>query len=145
MSGERLTRTELSWLLTQEAKSAAEKLRKGVGLTQPPPSAPHTAPGSSPPAMVPPPPLSPLVPQNTPSHGIQIPPSTPAPPLVSLGLHANTGFTPSPPPVNVSFANEDTGVENVLNRLDETMSMLASLYGNQARGRRGKIDIAALL
>ena len=42
MSGDRLTRTELSWLLTQEARSAAEKLRRGVGLTIPPPeSTPH--------------------------------------------------------------------------------------------------------
>lgn len=68
--------------------------------------------------------------------------------MVSLGLSV-PGITPPPPSVSgsvsVSFANEDTGVESVLNRLDETMSMLASLYGNQARGRRGKIDIAALL
>src|SRR5262252_6131299 len=29
---ERLTRQELTWLLTQEARSAAEKLRKGVAV-----------------------------------------------------------------------------------------------------------------
>ncbi|HTJ82836.1 MAG TPA: sensor histidine kinase [Polyangiaceae bacterium] len=98
MSGDRLTRTELSWLLTQEAKSAADKLRKGVGLTTPPPA----------PTIV-----------GTP----------PTPPVATI--------LPGP--------SEDTGVEGVLNRLDETMSMLASLYGNQPRGRRGRIDVAALL
>jgi two-component system OmpR family sensor kinase len=96
MSGERLTRTELSWLLTQEARSAAQKLRKGVGLTIPPPE------------------------------------STPAPPPVAPGEP-------------VMFLNEDTGVETMLNRLDETMSMLASLHGQTPRGRKGKIDVAALL
>ncbi|HMJ56766.1 MAG TPA: sensor histidine kinase [Polyangiaceae bacterium] len=45
MHSERLTRQELTWLLTQEARSAAEKLRKGVlagpeirGATVPPPT-----------------------------------------------------------------------------------------------------------
>jgi signal transduction histidine kinase len=99
MSGDRLTRTELSWLLTQEAKAAAEKLRKGVGLATPPP--PSTS-------------------------------GAPAPP-------------PSSPAIILPAAGEDTGVEGVLNRLDETMSMLASLHGSHARARRGKIDIAALL
>lgn len=119
MSGERLTRTELSWLLTQEAKSASEKLRKGVGLTTPPP--PVVAHGER--------------------HG-----SSPPPPLVGAPLVP--GATPAPSvvgPVAVSFAVEDTGVESVLNRLDETMSVLASLYGSQPRGRRGKIDVAGLL
>src|SRR5689334_22342855 len=46
LHSDRLTRQELSWLLTQEARSAAEKLRKGVAilstpevraLTSPPP------------------------------------------------------------------------------------------------------------
>jgi len=38
---ERLTRQELSWLLTQEARGAAERLRKGVQiLTKPPPPPP---------------------------------------------------------------------------------------------------------
>lgn len=86
MSGERLTRTELTWLLTQEARSAADKLRKGVRLTLPPPDP------------------------------------------------AESG------------AEGDTGVESVLNSLDETMSALASLHaGTASRGRRGKIDIAALI
>lgn len=93
MSGDRLTRTELSWLLTQEARSAAQKLRRGVGLTIPPPE------------------------------------STPTPPTTEVILPAI----------------EDTGVESTLNRLDETMTMLASLHGHQARGRKGKIDVAALL
>lgn len=96
MSGERLTRTELSWLLTQEAKSAAQKLRKGVGL------------GSA---------------------------STPAPPPVTVLI----------PAAPESGQAEEAGVETMLNRLDETMSMLASLHGHHARGRRGKIDLAALL
>lgn len=107
MSGDRLTRTELSWLLTQEARAAAEKLRKGVGA------------GAGPGA------------QGT----------TPAPPPAS--------GTPHPPPASPTIllpsAGEDTGVEGVLNRLDETMSMLASLHGHAPRGRRGKIDVAALL
>ncbi len=111
MSGERLTRTELSWLLTQEAKAAAEKLRKGVGFTTPPP--PPTGFGAHPE-----------------KHAAA---GTPG------------GSTPPPPPVNVTFAVEDTGVESVLNRLDETMSVLASLYGNQPKGRRGRIDVAGLL
>ncbi|MFO0611299.1 MAG: sensor histidine kinase [Polyangiaceae bacterium] len=98
MSGERLTRTELSWLLTQEARSAAEKLRRGVGLTIPPPE------------------------------------STPVPPPAGA---------PGEPVVT---SLEDTGVETMLNRLDETMSMLASLHGQSpSRGRRGKIDVAGLV
>lgn len=126
MSGERLTRTELSWLLTQEAKAAAEKLRKGVGLTQPPP------PSTSHPSSSPPPPA--VAPAGF--QGLNTP--TPLPGAVTIPaphIHISGG----------SIVNEDTGVEHVLNRLDETMSMLASLYGNQPRGRRGKIDVAALL
>ncbi|NUP14398.1 MAG: sensor histidine kinase [Polyangiaceae bacterium] len=127
MSGDRLTRTELSWLLTQEAKAAAEKLRKGVGLTVPPPPPP-------------PPPSS--------SGGVASPsahPSSHAPPPTTP---PHPGSTPPPSavgPVAVMFTNEDTGVESVLNRLDETMSVLASLYGGQPKGRRGRIDVAALL
>jgi len=38
------------------------------------------------------------------------------------------------------------GVESTLNRLDEAVSMLASLHGHPVpRGRRGKIDLAALV
>ena len=120
MSGDRLTRTELSWLLTQEAKSAAEKLRRGVGLTTPPPA--PVAPGSIPPRDE----------------------KSSAPP--SVAPHG-TYPTPLPGAVTVPavmFGHEDTGVESTLNRLDETMSVLASLYGGH-RGRRGKIDVAALL
>ena len=125
MSGDRLTRTELSWLLTQEAKSAAEKLRKGVGLTTPPP-----APGPGGMQTVPPP-------QER---------SGSSPPVVIR----DTVLMPTPLPGAVTvpavmFGHEDTGVESVLNRLDETMSVLASLYGGHSRGRRGKIDVAALL
>ena len=44
---ERLTRSELSWLLTQEARGAAERLRKGVQiLTKAPPPLPERSPGS---------------------------------------------------------------------------------------------------
>src|SRR5258707_1220175 len=51
---------------------------------------------------------------------------------------------PAPPPLIIE---EETGaVEGTLNRLDEAVSMLASLHGQPVyRGRRGKIDIAALL
>ena len=85
---ERLTKTELTWLLTQEARSAAQKLRAGVGMTVPPEA------------------------------------------------------TPPPPP-----SDEGTGgVESTLNRLDEAVSMLATIHGHaMPRGRRGRIDLAALL
>lgn len=83
---ERLTRTELSWLFTQEARSAAERLRQGVGLSN--------APEALPPA---------------PEEG-------------------------------------SGGVESTLNRLDDAVKMLATLHGQPvARGRHGKIDIAALV
>lgn len=124
MSGERLTRTELSWLLTQEAKAAAEKLRKGVGLTVPPPGG----------GLIPPPPGSSPGHSSIPAPGSNFPTTPAPPPTATIG------------PVAVTFTNEDTGgVESVLNRLDETMNVLASLYGNQPKGRRGRIDVAALL
>ncbi|HMI83207.1 MAG TPA: sensor histidine kinase [Polyangiaceae bacterium] len=83
MHSERLTRQELTWLLTQEARSAAEKLRKGV-LAGPE------------------------------IRGATVPPSP-------------------------SFEPE-------LDALDDAMKMLATLYsGGAARGRRGRIDLAALL
>src|SRR5262245_6439781 len=48
---------------------------------------------------------------------------------------------PSPPDVDTT-----SGVEGALNRLDEAVSALASLHGHPIpRGRRGKIDMAALL
>ncbi|MFO0550110.1 MAG: sensor histidine kinase [Polyangiaceae bacterium] len=183
MSGERLTRTELSWLLTQEAKSAAEKLRKGVGLITPATPVKDGAPDSKAEAkpgpesrgeprshqIIPPapivreqrdvtPPPSAVAPVSG-SSGSPASPvsqsSTPSPPIVSTST-AREALPPkelvvkesgpsSRDAVHVNFFNEDTGVESVLNRLDETMSMLASLYGNQPRGRRGKIDVAALL
>ncbi len=84
MTGERLTRTELSWLLTQEAKSAAETLRRGVV---------------------------------------------------------------APAGVAIQHAPHDAldGLSGTLDRLDETVSALASLHGQSPRGRRGRIDLAALV
>jgi two-component system, OmpR family, sensor kinase len=88
VTSDRLTRNELTWLLAQEARSAAQKLRQGVGIS------------------------------------------------------AGTEATPPPP----AIIEEGTGgVESTLNRLDEAVSMLATLHGHTARGRRGKIDLAALL
>lgn len=85
---ERLTRNELTWLLAQEARTAAQKLRRGVGM---------------------------VAPEET----LQAP----------LIIEEGSG-----------------GVESTLNRLDEAVSMLASLHGHPLqRGRRGKIDLAALL
>jgi signal transduction histidine kinase len=79
--------TELAWLLAQEARSAARKLRQGVGIP------------------------------------------------------------PSGEDVHVTHVEEGSGgVESTLNRLDEAVSALASLHGNaMPRGRRGKVDIAALV
>jgi signal transduction histidine kinase len=85
---ERLTKNELTWLLAQEARTAAEKLRRGVGM---------------------------ISPEET----------LTAPVIIEEG---------------------SGGVESTLNRLDEAVSMLASLHGHpMQRGRRGKIDLAALL
>jgi len=88
VTSDRLTRNELTWLLAQEARSAAQKLRQGVGIP--------------------------------------------------MGLEA------MPPPVIIE---EGTGgVESTLNRLDDAVNMLASLHGHTTtRGRRGKIDVAALV
>jgi signal transduction histidine kinase len=79
--------TELAWLLAQEARSAARKLRQGVGIP--------------------------------------------------------SGLEDSP----VTIVEEGSGgVESTLNRLDEAVSALASLHGSaMPRGRRGKVDIAALV
>lgn len=85
---ERLTKNELTWLLAQEARTAAQKLRRGVGM---------------------------VAPEETIS----------APVIMEEG---------------------SGGVESTLNRLDEAVAMLATLHGHpQQRGRRGKIDLAALL
>lgn len=85
---ERLTKNELTWLLAQEARSAAAKLRRGVGILS--------------------------------GEEAALPPPT---------IDEGTG-----------------GVESTLNKLDEAVSMLATLHGHPvSRGRRGKIDLAALL
>lgn len=89
MTSDRLTRNELTWLLAQEARNAAQKLRQGVTIVQAGEAAP------------------------------------PAPVIEEEG----TG-----------------GMERTLNQLDEAVGMLASLHGHPIpRGRRGKVDIAALL
>lgn len=98
---ERLTRSELSWLLTQEARGAAERLRQGVQiLTKAPP-----------------------------------PPSQPPP--------------GSERPITLSSTGEDAheaGLESTLDVLDGAMQKLASIYGpTTQRGRRGRVDLAALL
>lgn len=93
MSKGRLTRHELSWLLTREAQHAAERLRVGVQY---------------------------------------------------LRTHA------SPPPVEVE--DPAHGVETSLAALDDVMQMLSNLNqqavpqaGAAPAGRRGRIDIAALI
>lgn len=86
---DRLTKNELTWLLAQEARTAAQKLRRGVGM----------------------------------SSGDEI-----------------------PAPTMTIMEEGSGGVEGTLNRLDEAVSMLASLHGHPVpRGRRGKIDLAALV
>ncbi|XXX75786.1 sensor histidine kinase [Sorangium sp. So ce134] len=88
MTSDRLTRPELTWLLAQEARSAAQKLRQGVGMIA-------------------------------------------------------TESTPPPMPAPDDGSG---GVESTLNRLDEAVSMLASLHGRpMPRGRRGRVDLTALL
>ena len=98
---ERLTRQELSWLLTQEARGAAERLRKGV----------------------------------------QILTSTPAEPEPS---ERGAG---SDRPVTLTTAGEETeGLESSLDQLEGAMQKLSELSGPVAgRGRRGRVDLAALL
>jgi len=95
--GDRLTRQELTWLLTQEARSAADMLRKGVA---------------------------------------------------SLAQSPDITITESTAPVIVPAAAPPAGVDVVtsLDTLDDAMKMLASLHGGPGtRGRRGRIDLAALL
>lgn len=81
----RLTRQELTWLLTQEAQGAAERLRRGVQV------------------------LTKTI----------------------------------PPPAGVGV----TGVDDTLHTLEDAMSVLSSLHPKPVggRGRRGRIDLAALL
>ncbi len=86
---DRLTKNELTWLLAQEARTAAQKLRRGVGMYS----------------------------------GDEL-----------------------PAPTMTIMEEGSGGVESTLNRLDEAVSMLASLHGHPVpRGRRGKIDLAALV
>ncbi len=90
MTSDRLTRNELTWLLAQEARSAAQKLRQGVGIP--------------------------------------------------------TGLEVAMPPPTLTIEEGSGGVESTLNRLDDAVNMLASLHGHTTtRGRRGKIDLAALV
>ena len=56
------------------------------------------------------------------------------------------GSLSDPPPPMTIIEEGSGGVESTLNKLDEAVSMLASLHGHpQSRGRRGKIDLAALV
>lgn len=95
MSRGRLTRQELGWLLTQEAKGAAQRLRVGVqGLKTGPVVAVKSPPGAS------------------------------------------TTVTEVEAP----------SIDATLDALDDAMRVLSSLHGPATgRGRRGRIDIAALL
>jgi signal transduction histidine kinase len=86
---DRLTKNELTWLLAQEARTAAQTLRRGVGMSS---------------------------------------------------------SDELPTPTVTTIEEGSGGVESTLNRLDEAVSMLASLHGHPVpRGRRGKIDLAALV
>ena len=65
-------------------------------------------------------------------------------------LRAGVTMPPPPPDPTITLlpGEPDTtqSVEGALNRLDEAVSALTSLHGHPvARGRRGKIDVAALL
>ena len=88
VTSDRLTRNELTWLLAQEARTAAQKLRQGVIIQDGPPGS-----------------------------------------------------------VRLPDDQSTMAVEKTLNQLEEAVGMLSSLHGHAAstRGRRGKIDIAALL
>ncbi len=60
---------------------------------------------------------------------------------VTIPPPPDLGIPPPAPTVEIT-----SNVEGALNRLDEAVSALASLHGHPiARGRRGKIDLAALL
>jgi two-component system, OmpR family, sensor kinase len=88
VTSDRLTRNELTWLLAQEARTAAQKLRQGV-IIQPGPPESVRAPDEA-------------------NHSV---------------------------------------VETTLNKLDEAVDLLASLHGHggSPRGRRGKVELTALL
>jgi two-component system OmpR family sensor kinase len=103
---ERLTKQELSWLLTQEARGAAERLKQGVALlTKPPPPAP--------------------------------------PASERLGSDRPPG---SERPITLTVAGEEgEGLHATLQLLDGAMNKLAQLNLPSGRGRRGRVDVAALL
>jgi hypothetical protein len=103
---DRLTRRELSWLLTQEARGAAERLREGVRIL------------SKPPPPMPPPPA-----------------------------RREESERPSERPMMLGGAPvEGEGLESTLEMLDGAMLGLSQLYGaSGARGRRGRVDVAAIL
>lgn len=68
----------------------------------------------------------------------------------SAASRLRAGVTVPPPPPDTTILvppdSEGAGVEGALNRLDEAVTALASLHGHPIpRGRRGKIDVAALL
>ncbi|MBK8253505.1 MAG: sensor histidine kinase [Polyangiaceae bacterium] len=66
----------------------------------------------------------------------------------SAAVKLRAGVTIPPPDAGPPLPAEEStaGVEGALNRLDEAVSALASLHGHPiGRGRRGKIDVAALL
>ncbi|MEZ4297715.1 MAG: sensor histidine kinase [Polyangiaceae bacterium] len=66
----------------------------------------------------------------------------------SAASKLRAGVTIPPPEAGLPPPPDEgpAGVEGALNRLDEAVSALASLHGHPiARGRRGKIDVAALL
>lgn len=101
---DRLTRRELSWLLTQEARGAADRLREGVRIL------------SKPPPPMPPP------------------------------TRREESERPSDRPMMLGTPVEGEGLESTLEMLDGAMLGLTQLYGAPAaRGRRGRVDVAAIL
>jgi hypothetical protein len=63
-----------------------------------------------------------------------------------LRIGAASGEEGSTPPPSALEGESAAGFESTLNRLDEAVGMLASLHGQpMSRGRRGKIDVAALV
>lgn len=90
-----LTQKELGWLLAQEAKGAADRLRLGVQFLR----------------------------------------SSVVPPPLEVEIH-------DAPPESASRAPD---LESTLDALDDAMRMLGALHQRPARGRRGRIDLAALL
>ncbi len=119
MSKGKLTRQELGWLITQEAQGAAERLRRGVNSLK-----------SSGPDSVPLPESSrSVLPESARAALLEIPPASP------VGFDK---MIPSFPPSG--------GLDATLDALDDAMTMLSSLHQKPTgRGRRGRIDLAALI